>query len=454
MQKDMTRGEIFPILLKFTLPLFIGNVFQQFYNMVDSIIVGRFVGEDALAAVGSMGTVVFLLTGFAMGFATGFAVPIAQSFGAGDKKTMHQYASNGIWLALISGIVMTICGILAVRPILLFMKTPDNIMADAYSYISVIAGGLVVTIFYNLFSAYLRSVGNSRAPVVVLVISAFLNVGLDLLFIVTFHMGVAGAAYATVLSQVVSVLLCLVYMQKKSRDLLPTKDTCHLYQQASKNQFRMGVPMALQFAITASGTVILQSAFNQFGSTAVASTTACAKLCNVTMQGMTAMGQTMVTYCGQNFGSGDYQRIRSGVKKAAIIEVIYSITMALLAFFLLPYFLRLFFSADTDMQVIMSWAQPYFSVIVCFYIPLSMIFLFRSALQGMGLALLPMICGVVELAARCTMSMLSLHTGSYFVTLFSDPMAWVSAGTFSMIAYCVSLRKLLMRSKKTGIRTG
>ena len=330
MQTDMTVGKPMKMILDFTIPVFIGNVFQQFYNMADAIIVGKFVGTKGLAAVGSTGTIMFLIIGFLMGLTAGFTVLTSQKFGAGKMDEMRQSVGNAALLSIIISVIMTAVSMVGMHSLLTLMHTPEDIFQDAYTYIMIISAGIIATIFYNLFSSYLRAVGNSKIPLVFLVFSAALNVILDLVLIINFKMGVAGAALATIISQGVSAILCLVYIYIRMPSLAPNRRHWRLHGQESRNQLAMGIPMALQFAITASGTMVMQSAINLFGSVAVASFTAASKVQNLVTQGMMAMGQTMATYSGQNFGKGDIKRIRQGVKAALEASVVYALAAAVL----------------------------------------------------------------------------------------------------------------------------
>ena len=265
MQLDMTKGKPLPVILQFTIPLVIGNIFQQLYNMADTIIVGRYVGAGALAAVGSTGTIMFLATGFAQGITAGFSILTAQRYGAGDKKGVKRSVANGIILAMIAAAILTLVCVSIMNPLLHLMNTPSDIFQDAYTYIMGISIGLTANIFYNLFSAYLRAVGNSQVPLFFLIFSACLNVGLDLLFIIRGGMGVAGAAWATNLSQAISAVLCAGYIWVKVPSLKPEREHWKIHGSDTRNQLAAGIPMAFQFAITASGTMIMQSAINLFG---------------------------------------------------------------------------------------------------------------------------------------------------------------------------------------------
>lgn len=442
MQLDMTRGKIMPILLRFTIPLMIGNMFQQLYNMADTIIVGRFVGAGALAAVGSTGTIMFLTTGFAQGVSSGFSVVVSQKYGAKDFEGVKRSVTNGILLSILASILMTCFCLAIMHPLLLLMNTPADIFDNAYTYIMIISAGISANVFYNLFSAYLRAVGNSQVPLFFLIFSACLNVGLDLLLIVNLQMGVAGAAWATNLSQLISAVLCAIYIWLRSPDLKPRRNHWKFSGSITRAQLAAGIPMSIQFAITSSGTMIMQSAVNLFGSEAVAAYTAVNKLQNLVIQGMIAMGQTMATYGGQNYGCGNVRRIKDGVKNALIAETIYSILAAITMVALFRPCLGLFFTGDVDLNAMIPWAKTYCNLCILFFIPLSTIFIFRNIMQGCGYGFLPMMGGVVELFARLFVSMASMKLYSYFLACFADPAAWFSAGVFTGISYLFVIKKI------------
>ena len=442
MEQDMTKGSPFKVLIMFTLPLAIGNILQQLYNMADTIIVGRYVGADALAAVGSTGTVMFLLNGFAQGITAGFAVLTSQRYGAKKTEGVKQSVSNGILLSVIGAVFFTAASILFMKPLLHLMNTPENIFADAYCYISLISLGMVANVFYNLFSAYLRAVGNSKMPLFFLVLSACLNVVLDLVFIINFQMGVAGAAWATNLSQAISAVLCAVYIYKKVPSLVPEKRHWRIHRGDTRFQLATGIPMALQFAITSSGTMVMQSAINLFGSEAVAAYTAAGKIHSLLTQGMVAMGQTMAVYSGQNYGKGDAARIRQGVRAALVIEVIYSLVSAVIVYSALEPSLGLFFSGEVDLTAMMPWARTYITICTLFYVPLCTIFIFRNTMQGCGYGFLPMMGGVVELVARLAVAVVAMNIHSYWLACACDPAAWVGAGVFTGVSYLYVMNKV------------
>lgn len=315
MTNDMTKGNPVKLILLFSIPLLIGNIFQQFYNMVDTIIVGRFVGVDALAAVGSTGSMVFLVNGFATGLTSGFAVLVSQKFGAKDEKGLRKAVASAVILTVISVIVVTLVSLIGAKPLLNLMNTPENIMADAHTYIKIIYGGVVATVAYNLIASILRALGDSKTPLYFLIVASILNVILDLVFIINFKMGVAGAAYATIISQGVSAILCLVYTYKKFIILRLKKEDFNVKRKYYHKHLKIGIPMALQFSITAIGIMTVQGALNVFGSIVIASYTAASKALQLVMQPAITFGVTMATYCGQNLGAKEYSRIKEGVKE-------------------------------------------------------------------------------------------------------------------------------------------
>ena len=302
-QNDMTVGSPMKMILSFTFPIFLGNVFQQFYNMADAVIVGKFVGTKALAAVGSTGTIMFLIYGFVVGMTAGFTVLTAQKFGAGDMQGMRRTVAGAGILSLLIGLFLTVTFMLFMKPLLHLMHTPSDIFADAYKYIMIISGGILAQMLYNLLSSILRALGNSKIPLYFLIISALLNIVLDLVLIIVFQMGAPGAAIATVVAQGISGVLCLIYIMWKIPLLHLKKEDWHVGGQICAIQLKIGLPMALQYSITAIGTMMVQSALNILGSTLVAAFTAASKIEQVVTQAYVAMGTTMATYGAQNYRS-------------------------------------------------------------------------------------------------------------------------------------------------------
>lgn len=447
MQENMTKGNPFSIILKFTIPLFIGNLFQQIYNTMDTMIVGRYLGENALAAVGSTGTLMFVIIGLANGLCTGFTVLTSQKFGEGNEREVKRSVANGCLLSGIVVIILTTISLLLMSHILHWMNTPNEIYQDAYRYITVICMGIAANVAYNFLASCLRAIGNSKIPLVMLVFSALLNIVLDVLFICKTSLGTAGAAWATNLSQLVSAGLCLVYIIKKEPLLRPGRDMFRLHRSCSRQQLKVGIPMALQFGITGSGTVIMQAAINLFGPLAVAAYTAANKITNLLMQGVVSIGQTMAVYAGQNYGAKRLDRIKKGVRSALVIDIVYSVTAGLLAYAGLPLFMKMFFHTETNMQEIMNYARTYMAICTSFYIPLSVIFNFRNTMQGCGYGFLPMMGGVVELIARLVCAVLAMKTLNFIMACFCDPAAWLAAGIFTAISYLIVIKQIQKNMK-------
>lgn len=439
MEKDMTVGKPAAMIINFTIPIFLGNVFQQFYSMADTIIVGKCVGNRALAAVGSVGTIMFFILGFLMGLTTGFTVLTAQKFGAKDIRGMRRTVGSAYVLSIIISALMTLLSLLLMKKLLVFMHTPEDIFADAYRYIMIICAGIFVSTAYNLFSSILRAVGNSKAPLYFLILSACLNIVLDLVLIIVFKMGVSGAAYATVISQGISAVLCLVYMLKKVPMLRLEKDDWRLNPYLVRNQVGVGLPMAFQYSITAIGTMMVQSSLNILGSAAVAAFTAANKIENVITQAYIALGTTMTSYCAQNRGAGKYSRIRSGFRAATVIGVVYSMLASIFFWTVGKYMSYLFISED--IQSIMGQVEIYLRCIAVFMIPLMLVNTYRNGIQGMGYGLLPMTAGIAELIGRGVAAQIAGHYRSYFGICMASPVAWILASALLLIMYACIMRR-------------
>ena len=435
----MTVGSPGKMILQFTFPLFIGNVFQQLYNMADTIIVGKFVGANALAAVGSTGTIMFLIIGFLQGLTAGFTVPTAQKFGAGDLKAMRKTVGSAAILSAIVSVIMTVVSMLGMKSLLHLLNTPSDIFQDAYSYIMVICAGIFAQVLYNLLASILRALGNSKIPLYFLILAAGLNVVLDLLFIIVFHMGAVGAAYATVISQGVSGALCLIYIVKKVPVLKMKKDDWKMNGHLVKIQFGVGFPMALQYSITAVGSMMMQSALNILGSVVIAGFTAGSKIEQLVTQAYVALGTTMATYSAQNMGAGKIDRIRKGFKNAMIIGTIYSIVTSIFVMTAGKYLTPLFLSEN--LGEIMGYVDIYLKCVGMFFIPLAVVNIFRNGIQGMGYGLLPMMAGVAELIGRGVVAIIASQKRSYVGVCMASPVAWILAGGLLLVMYYFIMRR-------------
>lgn len=435
----MTVGSPTKMILNFTIPIFIGNVFQQLYNMADTIIVGKFVGSKALAAVGSTGMIMFLILGFLMGLTVGFTVPTSQKFGAGDMQAVRKTVASAAMLSAIVSVIMTIISMAGMKQLLTLMNTPDDIFQDAYAYIMVICAGIFAQVLYNLLSSILRALGNSKTPLYFLILAAGLNIVLDILFIVVFHMGAAGAAYATVVSQGVSGFLCLIYIIKKVPILKMTKEDWKLDGHLVKIQFQIGFPMALQYSITAIGSMMMQSSLNLLGSVVIAGFTAASKIEQLVTQAFMAMGTTMATYCAQNMGAGKIDRIRKGFRSSTIIGFTYSIVTGVIIMTVGKYMTPLFLSENV--HEVMGYVDIYLKCVGLFFIPLTVVNVYRNGIQGMGYGILPMMAGVAELIGRGVVAIGAAHYKSYVGVCMASPAAWILAGGLLLVMYFHIMKK-------------
>lgn len=437
----MTKGAPAKLIARFIIPIIIGNIFQQLYNMVDTIIVGRFVGMNALAAVGATGSVVFLILGFTQGLTTGFTVLTAQRFGAGDREGMKKSIGSAVILAVFVTVFMTVLSMAGMDILLRWMNTPPDIFEMSKQYIMIICAGICFNVLYNLQASILRAIGNSVVPLVLLLISSVTNIVLDYVLIVYGKMGVSGAAAATVISQGLSGVLCLIYIVKAVPALHVNRNHFRPEAQCIRNQLGVGIPMALQFSITAIGTILVQSALNLLGSLAVAAYSVACKVEQLVTQPYSAMGVTMATYSAQNRGINDLGRIRKGVKTANLMSAVYSVVIYGIIYAALPYIVPLF--TNENIGEIYEHTRIYIGICGALFIPLGMIFIFRNTLQGCGFGFMPMMGGVVELVSRSVLAFVAARLLSYKGVCFANASAWLTAGVFLWIAYHVLMRKML-----------
>lgn len=433
MQTDMTVGKPMKILLNFMIPVFIGNVFQQFYNMVDAIIVGKFVGTKALAAVGSTGTIMFMILGFLMGLTTGFTVLTSQKFGAGKMDEMRRTVGNAAILSIAVSVIMTAVSMIGMRSLLKLMNTPEDIFQEAYAYIMIICGGIFAQVLYNLLASILRALGNSKTPLYFLILSALLNIVLDLVFIVVFHMGAAGAAWATVISQGVSGLLCLVYIIKAVPELHLGKGDWKFRKNLAVTQIRVGIPMGLQFSITAIGAMMVQSSLNILGAYPVAAFTAGTKIENIFTQAFVALGTAVSTFNAQNIGARKLERVRKGFRSADMIGIVYAAAAGVVLIFWGKYFSYLFISDNVD--TVIPMVDTYLKCVGYYMIPLYIVNCYRNGFQGMGYGFLPMLSGVAELVGRGATAVVAAGKKSYFLACMASPVAWIVASLLLIFMY-------------------
>lgn len=438
--KDMTEGRIFPQLFYFTLPLLMGNLLQQTYSLVDAAIVGRFLGIDSLAAVGASSSVVFLILGFCNGCCGGFGIPVAQKFGARDYGMMRRCVVVSLQLAALMSVVLAVVTGILCDDILRLMRTPANIFDEAYVYLLVTFLGIPCTFFYNLLSSIIRALGDSKTPFWFLLFSAVLNILLDLFCILTLGWGVAGAAIATVFSQGVSALLCYFYMMRRF-DILQTTPAERRFSPAiARTLLGIGVPMGLQFSITAIGSIMLQSANNALGTACVAAFTAAMRIKMFFMCPFESLGIAMATFAGQNYGAGRPQRIMQGVKAASLMALAYwGFTFCVLMFGSKELALLFVDASETE---ILDDTALFLHVSVTFFPVLGLLCILRYTIQGAGFTNLAMLSGVSEMVARILVSTLAVPVFGYIAVCFGDSTAWIFADAFLIPAFLYVYKKI------------
>ena len=438
--KDMTEGPPLKLILGFFIPMLFGLLFQQLYNMADTIIVGKFLGVKALAAVGSTGSINFMIIGFCLGVCSGFAIPVAQKFGEKNMKALRRFVANSGWLAAIFAVVMTFAVCIFCRDILVLMQTPEDIIEGAYSYIFVIFLGIPATYLYNLLSCTIRSLGDSTTPLIFLVFSSVVNVLLDLFTILVLDMGVAGAGWATITAQAVSGILCLIYMRRKFTILKMDEEEWKPDRHYMKILCNMGIPMGLQYSITAIGSVILQTSVNSLGSMAVASVTAGSKISMFFCCPFDALGSTMATYGGQNVGARKLDRIDKGLKAGTLIGCIYAVAAFAVLLFMGQWVALMF--VDPGETEILKNTQLFLIANSLFFIPLLGVNVVRFMIQGLGYQRLAILAGVCEMAARSFVGFCLVPLFGYLAVCIANPVAWIAADLFLIPAYRYVMKSL------------
>lgn len=438
--RDMTEGSPMRLILGFFVPMLFGLLFQQLYNMADTIIVGKCLGVQALAAVGSTGSINFMIIGFCLGVCSGFAIPVAQKFGEKNESALRRFVANSGWLALIFSAVMTTAVCILCRNILVWMDTPEDILEGAYSYIFVIFLGIPAIYLYNLLSCTIRSLGDSTTPLFFLLFSSVLNVALDFFTILVLKMGVAGAGWATITAQAISGLLCLAYMRKKFAILRMQGDEWRPNAHYMKILCEMGIPMGLQYSITAIGSVILQTAVNSLGSMAVAAVTAGSKISMFFCCPFDALGSTVATYGGQNVGAGKLDRIGQGLRACLLLGIGYAV-VAFLVLYLFGGKIALLF-VDTGEAELLANTRLFLLGNSALYIPLVFVNVVRFMIQGLGFSRFAILAGVCEMVARSFVGFVLVPMFGFIAVCFASPIAWVAADLFLVPAYCHVMKQL------------
>ena len=441
MTKDMTSGNPLKLIIGFAIPMFLGMLFQQFYSMVDTVIVGKFLGVGPLAGVGSTSSLNFLVIGFCTGVCNGFAIPVSQMFGAKRDSELRRFVANSAWLCVIFSVVITTAIVACCRPLLTLMHTPEDIFEYAYVYIVIIFLGIPTTFLYNVTAAIIRSLGDSRSPVVFMAIASGINIVLDIVFIVAFHMGVEGPALATVISQGISGLLSLFYMKKKFEILRISKEEWKMRGSYMKTLCYMGIPMGLQYSVTAIGTLVIQAAINGFGSMTVAGVTAAQRINAFISCPIEAIGATMAPYSGQNMGAGKLDRVAKGLRDASLLGFV--ISAVLFVFVLLTgKQLSLLFLDTADAQVV-AYSYRFLVFTAAGYCLLVLVNTVRFTIQGMGFSVFAITSGVLEMIARSLAGLVVVPLIGYTGICLAHPMAWIFADAFLIPAFFYCKKKIV-----------
>lgn len=448
MEKSMTSGNPLLLIIKFALPLLAGNILQQTYNIIDAAIVGRTLGANALASVGASSSVQFLVLGFCIGICCGFGIPIAKCFGAKDYKTMRQYIFHAAVLTMIAAVLLTVVCALLCPQILHVLSTPKNIFANAYAYLLIIFLGIPATLLYNLLSSILRSIGDSKTPFIFLAISTVLNIFLDLFCIIVLDLGCAGAAIATITAQAVSGILCLLFIKKRHQILHLSREDYQKNGKVVGNLLLMGLPMGLQYSITAIGSMVMQSANNGLGSIYVSGFTAGMRIKQFFLCPFDALATASSVYCGQNLGAGDIKRVKRGLKSAMGISVVYGIVAGMILIFAGRTLSMIFVSSSA--VEILDASSKYLRYLGFFFWILGILNVTRMTTQGLGYSGRAVISGIAEMVARTIVSVVFVGTYGFTAICFADQAAWISA-TCYILPICISCVNKL--GKKYGLQS-
>ncbi len=430
---DMIHGPIFKSIVLFAIPILISSVFQQLYNTMDTFIVGRFLGDTALAAIGSVNSVFDLINGFALGIGNGLAIVTARAFGSGDQEELKKSVAGSLVIGLASSVLITILAFIGIKPLMHAINVPSHVFNQAYSYIIWIILFLTIMFAYNLAAGLLRAIGNSVMPLLFLIFSSLLNVGLDILFITQFHLGVAGAAIATVIAQGISVLLCIIYIIKKTEILIPQRKHFTYDPALYKELLGQGYAMAMQSAIVNSGSVILQSGINNLGADIIAGHTAARKLYMFCNMPFTAMGQGIATFISQNTGARKPKRIRRAMRDSYLYDLIVAIFMTVFLGFCAPAMVS--FISSSHNPTIVNNGSLYLRIVAPNYAVLGVLMQTRSALQGIGQKILPLISSVIEFFGKILFVIAFIPKFKYMAVIFCEPTIWIVMTIYLLFAF-------------------
>lgn len=432
---SLTEGKILKSLVIFAIPILIGNIFQQLYNVADTAIIGNVLGDQALAAVGATSALYSLVIGFANGITNGFSVVLARVFGEKDEEKLKQTSALIYFLTVIISIILTLASVISLHSILVMLKTPENILPKTESYLHIILTFAIVTMLYNMFSGILRAIGDSKTPLYFLLLSSALNVGLDFLFVKGLNRGIGGAAEATVIAQIVSVSLCIVYIWKKCPVLKFSMRYLKWDKALVKELLLTGFSMGLMLVVVSIGSVALQSAVNSLGEQIIAAHTAARKIDEIFMMPLGTLATAAATFASQNFGAGKYDRVYKGIKDAVLIAIGWSACAILIVFAIGKYMVK-WLTGTSDAQII-SNALMYMKVNIVFFLVLSILLVLRSSLQGVGRKIVPVLGSGVELILKFGAVNIITNRLGYFGVCILEPIIWGISAIMVLVDFVV-----------------
>lgn len=422
--KTLTEGTPWKQILLFSIPIFLGNVFQLLYSLVDTKIVGSTLGTEALAAVGSVSTLHTLMTGFLNGLTLGFSLITAMCFGAKNRKRLKKTFAAAISLGVLTTLALVLMLMIFLHPVLNLLHVPQAQFEMAYAYISVLIVGLFATLFYNLCANTLRAIGDALTPLIFLIVATVSNIGLDYLFILGFRMGVQGAAYATVLAQLLSVVLCLIRIFRKFPILHIQKEDFRFDRELMAEMYKSGLSMGLMSCLVGIGTILLQSAINTLGTTVIVAHTAARKVFELVSLPNSVLGSAMATYCGQNYGARRFDRIRQGIRASLIIAAVWAVVVFLICHTIEGKLIQ--FVASTTNPDVIYWGSTYLKVDMSFIVICGVIVILRNSMQGFGDRVIPVFSSCIELAGKIIFAFVFAPMFAYWGIIWAEPMVWIA----------------------------
>ena len=443
--KDLTKGNIAKLIISFALPLLFGNIFQLFYNLADTRIVGQFIGKKALAAIGATSSLNTVIVGFLNGLACGFSIITAKYFGAKDYEKLRHSIGLSLTLGIATSLFFTVFSVIFTEPLLKILNTPDDIIKQAKSYIIIIFAGMTITLLYDICAAVLRAVGDTVSPLIFLIISTIINIILDLIFIIWFKTGVGGAAVATIISQLISVILCFIYIFKKHKQLIPHKKDFSFNINMAGNMYASGVSMGLMISLVGIGTLVMQGAINKFGTDIIFAHTTARKISEIYFLPISVFGMAAATFSGQNLGAGRLDRVRKGIIQTTLITWAWSVVCIALSWLCTPFLVHLI--TGTDSVQAAEIVTKYMKINTALYFVLDMVIIFRNALQGIGDKISPIASSFLELAGKCLVAKILAPRLGYFGIMISEPIVWV--GMTIILSIGLAANKTLRKDKKS-----